>query len=163
MTGFGFEQFACQREIAARPIDQDCVTANMSMTLQMFVETDVLHVTATGEFSLPDAKRTFIEVMDAVAQHQVNKVFLDGRGIEGNPEFIERFYFSEFAAGTVNDYATRGLCRFPTFAYVLKEPVLDPARFGETVAVNRGMRVKAFDNIPEARAWLGFPPAKGTV
>jgi hypothetical protein len=42
----------------------------------------------------------------------------------------------------------------PRFAYVLEKPVLDPERLGETVARNRGMDVKAFDNIEEADRWL---------
>jgi hypothetical protein len=32
------------------------------------------------------------------------------------------------------------------FAYVIHEPVRDPARFGETVTVNRGMKVKTFND-----------------
>ncbi len=40
------------------------------------------------------------------------------------------------------------------FAHVLKEPVLDPQRFGETVALNRGMNVRTFDNLEDALAWL---------
>jgi hypothetical protein len=50
--------------------------------------------------------------------------------------------------------------RSPAFAYVLKEPVLDPQRFGQTVAVNRGMNVKTFDNVEQARTWLGLPSTK---
>ncbi len=37
--------------------------------------------------------------------------------------------------------------------------MLDPQRFGETVAVNRGMRIKVFDNPEEAFAWLDLAPA----
>ena len=132
------------------------------MMLKMHVESEVLHVSATGQFSMEEAKRTFIEVIDAVAKHRVDKVFFDGRGIEGNPELIERFYFSKFAAHTVNDYSSRGLCRFPIFGFVLKEPVLDPGRFGETVAMNRGMHIKVFDNVKEAQVWLGIDPGKTT-
>ena len=32
-------------------------------------------------------------------------------------------------------------------------------RFGETVAVNRGMYVKTFDNPDDALGWLGIAPA----
>ena len=45
------------------------------------------------------------------------------------------------------------------FAYVLKEPVLDPKKFGETVAVNRGMLIRVFDNPEEALQWLEIPSA----
>ena len=130
------------------------------MELQMSADRGVLYVTATGEFFLEEAKRTFVDLMNAAAQRAVGKVFFDGRGIEGHPETIHRFYYGEFAAGTVISYHSLGLCAIrPTFAYVLKEPVLDPERFGETVAVNRGMSVKAFDNVKEARTWLGLAPA----
>jgi hypothetical protein len=126
----------------------------------MSADSGTLHVTVTGKYSLEEAKRRFVEMMNAVAQHQVAKVFLDGRSLKGNPEVIERFYFSEFTASTVNDYSLRGLCRPPAFAFVLKEPMLDPGRFGEIVAVNRGMNVKAFDNVKDAQRWLGIAPSK---
>jgi hypothetical protein len=40
--------------------------------------------------------------------------------------------------------------------------VLDAAvRFGQTVAVNRGMNAKAFETIEAARSWLGIPNEHG--
>ena len=44
--------------------------------------------------------------------------------------------------------------RHPKFAYALKSPVLDAERFGEIVARNRGMKVKAFESVQEAMDWL---------
>ena len=35
----------------------------------------------------------------------------------------------------------------------------DPQRYGETVAVNRGMDVKTFETPEEAFEWLERPPA----
>lgn len=130
------------------------IRERMSIALQMSAESEVLYVKASGAFSLAEAKRKFIDLMEAVAHTRTNKVLFDGRGLEGEPEFIERFYYGEFVAHTVSDYMLRGECRAPKFAYVLKEPVLDPRRFGEDVAVNRGMRLKVFDNLTEARTWL---------
>jgi hypothetical protein len=112
-----------------------------------------------GEFSLEEAKRTFLEMLDALARHDVKKVLFDGRGITGKPALIERFYYGEFVAQAVNKFADRGVPRGTKFAYVLKEPVLDKKRFGETVAVNRGMVVKTFDNMEGALKWLGIAPA----
>ncbi len=77
----------------------------------------------------------------------------------GDPALVERFYYGEFAAQAVERLRERASCdKNPQFAYVLHEPVLDPLRFGETVAANRGMFVKAFDNLDEAVAWLGLAP-----
>jgi hypothetical protein len=131
------------------------------MNLQMRSGPGSLKVTATGKFSLTEAKRTFVQMMIAVGQHKADKVLVDGRSVEGDPKTMERFYYGEFAACTVNEHVLRGLSR-PRFAYVLSEPLLDPKRLGEMVAVNRGMHVKAFDNVKEARDWLGLDQSETT-
>lgn len=124
------------------------------MRLDIHPRADLLEVGATGEFSLEEAQRTFLELMEAVALHKTCRVLFDGRSITGNPNTIERFYYAAFAAATAEQYKAQGRCGVTRFSYVLKEPVLDPEKFGETVAVNRGMRVKAFDNPEDALAWL---------
>jgi len=128
----------------------------MSMKLEICPELGFLTVRAVGEFSLEEAGRTFLEMLEAVARHNVRKVLFDGRGLVGEPKTMERFYYGEFAARAV---AAAAAARFTQFAYVLEEPVLDPWRFGEMVAVNRGMFVKAFDNQEDALEWLSGSPA----
>jgi len=124
---------------------------NKKMKLEIHPESGFLRTDVSGEFSLEEAKRTFLEILDAVTRYKVNKVLFDGRRIAGNPQPMERFYYGEFVAE-----AWRGvLPQVPTFAYVLEHPVIDPERFGETVARNRGMIVKAFDDLEDALGWLG--------
>src|SRR4051812_43955662 len=125
----------------------------MSMRLEMRPGSDLLRVIVT-EFSLEEAQRTFLEMMEAVALHRTKRVLFDGRTITGQPQTMERFYYGEFAAQTLARYEERGVSLATPFAYVLTEPVLDPYKFGETVAVNRCMSVRAFDNLKEALAWL---------
>ena len=98
-------------------------------------------------------------MLEAVARDKVKKVLFDGRTITGEPETMERFYYGKFAAQAVEEFSDRGVSCATQFAYLLKEPVLEPRRFGETVAVNRGMFVKAFDNLECALGWLGITPA----
>ena len=131
----------------------------MSMLLEIHPEPGFLHVLATGIFSLEEAKRTFLQLLEAIALHQSNKALVDGRNLVGEPTTMERFYYGDFAAQTVASFAKRGAPRAIQFAYVLREPVLDQRRFGETVAANRGMWVKMFDSHEEALLWLGIPPA----
>lgn len=131
----------------------------MSMLLEIRPESGLLKVEATGRFSLKEAKRTFLEMLDAVARHGANQVLLDGRRLLGKPEVLERFYYGEFAAKSVREYSGGSTIAATRFAYVLKEPVLDPKRLGETVAVNRGMNLKVFDNPEDARQWLGVDSA----
>lgn len=125
------------------------------MILRISAESGLLRVIAIGEFSSEEAERTFLEILDAVARHKTEKILFDGRELKGEPDTIERFLYGKFAAqSVVRDIRERGLRFAPQFAYVLQEPVLDPQRFGETVAANRGMWVKAFDNIEDALGWL---------
>jgi hypothetical protein len=130
----------------------------MSMMLTIFAESGFLRANVTGAFSLAEAQRTFIEILAAVAQSKVEKVLFDGRGIAGNPDTMQRFYYGEFVAETIGKFATNGVSRSTRFAYVLEEPVRDPERFGENVAVNRGMVVQTFDNDHDAFAWLRTSP-----
>ena len=132
----------------------------MSIRQQMHFESGILKVDARGEFSLEEAKRAFLEMLEAVAQYQAEKVLFDGRNLRGEPASIERFYYGYFAATeTINLIGMKRMRQVPQFAYVMNEPLRDPQRFGETVAVNRGMNVKTFETPEEALEWLERPPA----
>src|SRR5215469_12068451 len=126
----------------------------MSMLAQIQHKSDILNAVLTGTFSLDEAKRTFLEILDAVALQKSKGILIDGRTLVGKTEVIERFFYGQFTAEMVISYEDRGVSAGTPFAYVLKEPVLDPKRFGETVAVNRCMIVKAFENLDEALKWL---------
>jgi hypothetical protein len=131
----------------------------MSMLQEINADSDLLRVRATGEFSLDEAKRNFLEMMEAVVLHRSKRVLVDGQTVTGNPRTIERFYYGEFTADAVMKHHARTEDGATRFAYVLREPVLDPGRFGETVAANRGMLIKVCDNVEEALKWLATPLA----
>jgi hypothetical protein len=132
----------------------------MSIWQEMHFESGILKVNARGEFSLEEAKRAFLEMLEAVAQYQAEKVLFDGRNLKGEPAGIERFYYGYFAATeTINLIGMKRMHQAPQFAYVIHEPLRDPQRYGETVAVNRGMNVKTFETPEEAFEWLERPPA----
>lgn len=130
------------------------------MQITISTEPEYLCVTATGEFTLEAAKRTFLEVLNAAVTNHSNRILFDGRALTGKPTMIQRFYYSDFAAREVRNLnkklAPNAQPLGYRFAYVLKEPVLDPMRFGENVAVNRGMRVRTFADFDAAVAWLLF-------
>ena len=98
-------------------------------------------------------------MLGAVAQYKAETVLIDAREVKGKPELVERFYYGEFAATeTIRLFNEHRI--FPRFAYVIHQPLRDPERFGETVAVNRGMIVKTFETLEEAFEWLERTPAK---
>jgi hypothetical protein len=132
------------------------------MDLDFRPEDGLLTVIAKGEFLLEQAQQTFLDILKVVSEKGILKVLFDGRELVGEPMVIERFYYGEFAATSVENVTFSKLSgHAPQFAYVLHEPLLDPLRLGETVAVNRGMNVKAFNNIHEARQWLNISPVAG--
>ncbi len=131
----------------------------MVMTIETIAVSKVLRVLARGDFDLQEANRTFLEVLDAIEENESEKVLFDGREICGDPTIVERFYYAEFAADSVKRSRQNPMrLGDPQFAYVLHIPILDPLRLGETVATNRGMHIKAFDNLEEAVTWLQLTP-----
>lgn len=56
------------------------------MLTQIQPESDLLHIVVTGKFSLEEAKRTFLEILDAVAVQKSKKVLIDGRALVGKPK-----------------------------------------------------------------------------
>ena len=119
----------------------------------------LLTVDARGEFSLEEAKQAFLKMLAAVVQYQAEKILFDGRNLKGKPEHIERFYYGYFAAiETIKLMAQYPMRRAPRFADLINEPLRDPRRYGETVAVNLGMTVKTFASPEEAFEWLDLTP-----
>ena len=122
----------------------------------MHFESGLLRVDASGDFSLEDAKQAFLELLGAVVQYKAEKILLDGRNVKGKPKDMERFFYGEFAARETRRIVVEHNI-VPRFAYVLHEPLRDPARLGETVAVNRGMIIKVFETPEDAIEWLNSP------
>ena len=129
-------------------------TATMHIQrLQM--EQDVFNAVVVGAFKLSLAEIQFIELLAEAVRCGATKILIDGEEITGNPTQFERFLYGEFVAEAVKRLGAETV---PVFAYVLHEPVLDPMRFGETVALNRGMNLKVFDDYDLAIDWLGVIP-----
>lgn len=129
----------------------------MSIRQDIHFESGLLRVEATGLFSLEEATRAFLEVLGAVAQYGAKKVLIDGRNVKGNPKDFERFYYGEFAAQETQRLYNETKIS-PRFAYLLREPLRDPRRFGEIVALNRGMKIMVCETLEEAYEWLELAP-----
>ena len=128
----------------------------MSMQQKMHFQSGLLNVDASGEFSLEDAKQAFVVMLEAITLYKAEKILFDGRNVKGKPKELERFYYGEFVAReTQRIVREHGIV--PRFAYVIHEPLRDPGRLGETVAVNRGMDLKVFETLEDAFEWVTNP------
>lgn len=126
------------------------------MEIKIYKEEEILRAVGTGSFTLQTAKQTFAELMIAVGEHKANKILFDARAVTGEPTVMERFQYAEFCALRVRDLGLSELL-FTRFAYVMHFPLRDKGHFGETVAFNRGMRVKTMGSMEEAEEWLRLP------
>jgi len=117
--------------------------------------TTYLYLFLEGEFDIEEIPWISDQILDSCARHQGTKILLDQRGLSGNPTAMERFRMATvFTAKFIQARLTN---RIPAcvFAMVGQEPMVDPKRFGETVALNRGIPIKVFTDFQEALRWLG--------
>jgi len=127
----------------------------MSLNFQIKRESAFILVAGDGEFDLADSKRIIETAIDSALEQKVPRILIDARSVTGKPTTMQRF---EFANHVVTLYRQRERARFIRIAVVGFKPLIDPNRFGETVAVNRGVPLRVTTNITEAIEWLA---AKG--
>ena len=132
----------------------------MSLKISFESRGSYLYVSAEGQFDLDTAKQHFLEIIEAVVKHNLDKILFDYRMVEGIEKMttIERFNYAEYCVQNLNKAMNDG--KVPPLRLVyLSKLVRKEDRFSETVAVNRGISVIALDNIEEALEWLGVNQA----
>jgi hypothetical protein len=132
----------------------------MSLEYQVTPEAGFLLVSMSGPYEASDAPEASQLIVEALEEHQPSKVLIDVLSVEEPLSATDRFYLSTlFSVKYIKERITGKIprCRF---AVVGKEPLIDPNRFGETVAVNRGAGVKAFTRMEKALAWLKVKPGE---
>jgi hypothetical protein len=118
--------------------------------IELTVEEDLILVTASGEYSLVKANNLFKFSIDNVLAHNKNKILVDVTSLTGSIPFFDRYQYAEFLANYKAEHASK----IHKIAVVGKEPIVDKDRFGETVAVNRGVNGRVFTEMSQALAWL---------
>ncbi len=104
-----------------------------------------------GRFTMAEVIQVGVEAIRVAADHEVAKFLIVATGVTGLPVPTT---WERFALGEDWARVARGL----RVAVVCAPELIDPARFGITVARNRGMTVDVFDSESEALAWLlGLP------
>src|SRR5262245_4552093 len=126
------------------------------MTIELSIESRAGYLIgrAAGPFELEAAQAVTERLLAAAAAQQQLTVLLDIRRIEGPVSDTDRFLYSEFVARQVVELNQRAGAQI-RLALWGREPVIDPDRFGVTVARNRGVHVLVTDSEAEALAWLG--------
>jgi hypothetical protein len=130
----------------------------MSLNADITPDCDFLHVHVSGAFSLDELNEITTDIYQALVRHAAQKVLVDFREVSGEPTIIERFLISDFLAKEMDRFSSAGVSRATRFGCIGTEPTMDRGHFGETVAVNRGLKVKVTDSMEEVLRWLEIEP-----
>jgi hypothetical protein len=142
----------------SHPASQEAKT--MAMDLKIEPQPGYLRLTFVGFFESSLIDQITGQAMEACEKHQPSKMLVDNRQVEGQMSTMDRYNLaSVFAKKYLDGKLAKKIpgCRF---AFVGNHPLVDPKRFGETVAVNRGIDLKVFTEMKEALAWLETDPAE---
>lgn len=119
--------------------------------IESTVKTGYVLIAASGDYSLIKANHLFESAIDYALLHNKSNVLINVNNVTGSIPLMDRFYFAENLA---NYRKKHGLSKIKKIAVVGHEPIVHEERFGEQVAINRGVNSRVFTDISEASDWL---------
>jgi len=122
----------------------------MPIDFRMEKKGNYLLVTCQGHFEGKEAMGIHQQALDYAIAEGLPAILVDATGLHGrSPTTMDRFGFGEGIA----ELQRRSRAAV-WLALVGKEPIVNPGRFAETVAVNRGGFMKVFEDTDEVAAWI---------
>ena len=133
--------------------DADPPAAGYSCTVES--RQGYLHLSIRGENTVANVRRILGDMVAACAQHGSSRVLLKEHLSGPSLSTVEAFEI-------VSEGSTTARSLVQQIAYVDTNPEHDSSllQFIETVAVNRGVRVRLFATVREAEAWLATLPPR---
>jgi len=119
----------------------------MPETVTVLEDQGIIEVRSFGEVSAEDWQKSVDIVMDLVRTRGMTKVLVDSLTLVSMPKTWTLYEFGNLLATTKFPQSVR-------IAAVIQGPLREDLKFIETVATNRGRRMKVFNSIDEATAWL---------
>jgi hypothetical protein len=119
------------------------------MTTVASLSKDGTHIVAqiVGEHTLETARQGFAAVAALMTTTGITKILVDARQIVVPFDTMDAYETANIAAAP--------MFRRATFAVVVSPSTATGPPFIETVAVNRGVNIRYFDDYDQALAWLG--------
>jgi hypothetical protein len=126
------------------------------MALELKIETrpDYLLMTYKGLYVQTLAHEFTDQVLEACVRHRPAKVLIDFREVTGVLTTMERFAGVSIAVTKYLTARLSGTIRACRFVMIAQPPLMDPQRFEETVALNRGLNFRIFSKIEDGIAWF---------
>lgn len=125
----------------------------MSIQYTITIEDNTLFVTASGfDETLAEVEQYGLAIINAAIAGGVTRILCNEIDLEYRLDTLDTYRAAEFIA----EHAPR----VAKVALVCAPQYMADARFWEDVAVNRGLLVCAFKDLPSATQWLN-PPSGG--
>ena len=113
-----------------------------------------LYVTASGALDVASAESAIAEMLGMAARAHQPRILLDCSRLAGDWGPDERYTVGSFIAAEMERRAHQFPER-PRLAIYAVAPLMDPNRYTQTVATNRGALVRTSDSLQELLSWLG--------
>jgi hypothetical protein len=121
----------------------------MSIEYRTVLKSDYAQLVCHGSFSKQELIDVFDHAIDFAAENGREAVLVDISDVEGEPTTAERIELGVKAADVQLSKDT-----IVAVALIGNEPLIDPERLGETIALNRCAVCKVFTDMDEAISWL---------
>ncbi len=119
----------------------------MAIHYKFDVEKDLLKVTATGQDdSIEDVKAYGLAIMKSAMETNCRKILCNESDLHYQLDTFDNFESAKFISENAPGVAKVAIVCNPRF--------IADAAFWETVAVNRGLQVKFFKTLHDAKEWL---------
>lgn len=124
----------------------------MSVTTEVVLEPSWVRVHCSGTCSsAAELKATFRIALDVARESHKRRVLIDAIEVTGQLSTVERREGARYLCEA--DLADPSN-RIAAIAVAGREPLVDPTRFGETAARERGCNGRVFVDLTEATEWL---------
>ena len=110
-------------------------------------------ISLKSQFGWQEIKSALADAVDSVRKNNIFKLLVDCRDISGRFSIMDRFLLAAFFVKENSKFMATKLHPLRV-TFVLNKSIMDPWKFGETVARNRGLFGLVTDDIQEALQWL---------
>jgi len=129
--------------------------------MERFVENrgDYLYLKLSGHFNIHELQPRFPVLLKMLIEERLSKVLIDCREMSGSYSRADRYYINHWLADLNIEYMHYHLPQLKITS-VLTRRMFDPEKFGEKLAMNRGLQVHNTMDIEDAYQWLGVAPVE---
>ena len=131
----------------------------MALNLDITPKEKYLHISVTGVYELQPAKENLIQLLAACGQHKLSHVLVDFRSVEGSASKMDRYEFISSIAELHSHYIELS-GKSLRIAFVGPGTLISPDGFGEKVATELSLEIKATTDMAEALEWLESEPTE---